>query len=83
MNKKKIIYLLMLVAWLGFIYGNSLLNGATSGSLSGGITEKIYNILVNMHINIRIDTLHLIIRKLAHITKPYIILWLFKVLIYI
>ncbi|MBO4622808.1 MAG: VanZ family protein [Bacilli bacterium] len=73
MNKRKIIYLIMLFAWLAFIYGNSLLNGATSGSLSGGITEKIYNILVNIHVNIRIETLHLIIRKLAHITEFFIL----------
>ena len=73
MNKKKIIYLIMLFAWLAFIYVNSLLNGAASGSLSGGITEKIYNILVNIHVNIRIETLHLIIRKLAHITEFFIL----------
>ncbi|MBO7085711.1 MAG: VanZ family protein [Bacilli bacterium] len=73
MDKKKIIYLIMAIIWVGFIFGNSLLNGATSGSLSGGITEKIYNLLVNMHINIRIETLHTIIRKLAHFSEYFLL----------
>ena len=73
MDKKKIIYLLMAIAWIGFIFGNSLMNGTTSGSISGGITEAIYNILVKVHINIRIEVLHTIIRKLAHFSEYFIL----------
>ena len=73
MNKKKIIYLIILVLWVGFIFGNSLMNGASSGRLSGGITESIHNFLTNIHINIRIETLHYIIRKLAHISEYFVL----------
>lgn len=73
MDKKKIIYLLMAIAWIGFIFGNSLMNGTTSGSISGGITEAIYNILVKVQINIRIEVLHTIIRKLAHFSEYFIL----------
>ena len=73
MDKKKIIYLLMAVAWIGFIFGNSLMNGTTSGSVSGGITEAIYNILIKIHINIKIELLHTIIRKLAHFSEYFIL----------
>ena len=73
MNKKKIIYLILLILWIGFIWGNSLMNGATSGQMSGGITEAIYNLLTKMNINISIETLHTIIRKGAHATEYFIL----------
>lgn len=73
MNKKKIISLVILVLWIGFIYGNSLLTGAESGKLSGGITEMISNILSRIGINITIENLHLIIRKGAHFSEYFIL----------
>ena len=73
MNKKKIIYLIMLVLWISFIFGNSLLNGPSSSSISGGISGFIYDILTKMHINIDINTLHTLIRKLAHVSEYFIL----------
>lgn len=73
MNKKKIILLVILTIWICFIFGNSLLKGPSSSQLSGGITEFIYNILTAIRINIPIETLHAIIRKLAHFTEYFIL----------
>ena len=73
MNKKKIIYLVMLILWIGFIFGNSLMNGKSSGSFSGSITEVIHNVLQNIHINIKIETLHTIIRKGAHFSEYFLL----------
>ena len=73
MNKKKIILLIVLIIWIAFIWGNSLMNGASSGRLSGGIAEKIYNILVSMNINIKIETLHMLTRKAAHVSEYFLL----------
>lgn len=73
MNKRKIIFLVAVILWIIFIFGNSLMNGATSGNISGGITQSIHNMLTNMNINIEIETLHYIIRKLAHISEYFIL----------
>ena len=73
MDKKKIIYLVILILWISFIFGNSLMNGNASGSFSGSITEVIHNILQNIHINIKIETLHTIIRKGAHFSEYFIL----------
>lgn len=73
MTKRKIIYLIVAIIWICFIFGNSLLNGASSGRLSGGITEKVFKVLQSMHINITLDTLHHLIRKGAHVTEYFLL----------
>ena len=57
----------LLVLNLAVIWGNSLLSGAESGQMSGGILTFVMELL-------RIpaefaDAIHLIIRKLAHLTE--------------
>ena len=58
---------ILLVLNLALIWGNSLLSGAESGQMSGGIMAFVMELL-------RIpadftDVVHLIIRKLAHLTE--------------
>ena len=58
---------ILLVLNLALIWGNSLVSGSTSGQISGGIMELFMELL-------RIpadftDVVHLIIRKLAHLTE--------------
>ena len=57
----------LLVLNLALIWGNSLLSGESSGQMSGGIMEFVMELL-------RIpadysDLVHLLIRKLAHLTE--------------
>ena len=66
-NRRILICRILLVLNLSLIWGNSLLNGAESGQMSGGIMAFFMELL-------RIpadfaDIVHLIIRKLAHITE--------------
>lgn len=58
---------ILLVLNLALIWGNSLLSGAESGQMSGGIMAFVMELLC---IPVRFaDTLHLVIRKLAHLTE--------------
>ena len=66
-NRRILICRILLVLNLTLIWGNSLLNGAESGQMSGGIMAFFMELL-------RIpadfgDVVHLIIRKLAHLTE--------------
>ena len=58
---------ILLVLNLALIWGNSLLNGSQSSQVSGGILEILMELL---HIPARFKgTLHVLIRKLAHLTE--------------
>ena len=66
-QKQILLCRILLVLNLTLIWGNSLLNGMESGQMSGGIVEFFMELL-------RIpadfsDVVHLIIRKLAHLTE--------------
>ena len=66
-NRRVLLCRVLLVLNLALIWGNSLLSGAESGQMSGGIMEFVMELL-------RIpadfsDVVHLIIRKLAHLTE--------------
>lgn len=63
------------------VFSMSFVSGTDSGELSSGVTDLIYKIInsVFSNINIDIDTLHIVVRKAAHVTE-YMILavtWLF------
>ena len=52
---------------LAIIWGNSLLCGAESGQMSGGVVEFLMELLrIPAELS---DTVHLLIRKLAHLTE--------------
>ena len=66
-GRRKLFWSVLLALNLALIWGNSLVSGAESGQMSGGIMEVVMNLL-------RIpaeysDTVHLLIRKMAHITE--------------
>ena len=66
-KKRKTICLLLTMANLAFIWGNSLMTGADSGALSGGILAWINSVLGLGEEGAEI--LHLLIRKGAHFTE--------------
>ena len=66
-DRRKLFWGVLLVLNLALIWGNSLVSGAESGQMSGGIMDFVMDLL-------RIpaeysDTVHMLIRKLAHITE--------------
>ena len=66
-DRKILLCRVLLVLNLALIWGNSLLSGADSGQMSGGIMAFVMELL-------RIpesasETVHLLIRKLAHLTE--------------
>lgn len=66
-KKKMILCALLLIAMLAFIWGNSLRTGTESGATSGMLMEWINQFL---HLDEQTaNTLHLVIRKIAHFTE--------------
>jgi len=68
MNYKKYLSWILVITWMAVIFLFSAQPANDSASLSTGITDWIYNILINVFPNLNIETLHVIIRKLAHFT---------------
>ena len=68
MNYKKNLSWILVITWMAVIFILSAQPANDSASLSTGITDWIYQLLINVFPNLNIDTLHLIIRKLAHFT---------------
>lgn len=64
---RKYIFLIISILWTLVILSFSTQSGETSGSISYNITFYIYNLFHSFLPNLEIDTLHLIIRKCAHI----------------
>ena len=66
-NRRVLLCRVLLVLNLALIWGNSLLSGAESGQMSGGIMEFVMELLqIPADFS---DVVHLIIRKLAHLTE--------------
>ena len=66
-DRKLLLCRILLVLNLALIWGNSLLGGAESGQMSGGIMEFFMELLrIPAEFS---ETVHLLIRKLAHITE--------------
>ena len=66
-NRRVLLCRVLLVLNLALIWGNSLLSGAESGQMSGGIMEFFMELL-RIPVDFS-DVVHLIIRKLAHLTE--------------
>ena len=66
-KKRMILCVSLLVACLALIWGNSLTNGTDSGAMSGRVMAWINAVL---HLSESgAETLHLVIRKMAHFTE--------------
>lgn len=66
-RKRMILCAILLIAMLAFIWGNSMVSGTDSGAMSGGVMAWINSFL---HLDEQgAETLHLVIRKMAHFTE--------------
>ena len=66
-KKRMILCTALLSAMLAFIWGNSMVSGTDSGAMSGNIMAWINSFL---HLDEQnAETLHLVIRKMAHFTE--------------
>ena len=79
-KKRKLLCILLLIALLAFIWGNSLTTGTQSGAMSGRVMAWINAIL---HVE-NAEALHLVIRKMAHFTEfaclGAVLCWLFAMM---
>ena len=64
-KKRMLLCILLLIALLAFIWGNSLTTGTQSGAMSGRVMAWINAFL---HVE-NAEALHLVIRKMAHFTE--------------
>ena len=70
---KKIIAIILLIAWSSLIFCFSSDNGTKSGSLSGAVTNKIIEVLkIKPNVKQK-DLLHAFVRKTAHFTEYFIL----------
>ena len=58
------IFCALTVAWLAFIWGNSMTTGVESGEMSGSVTDWINDVLQKIHPSFRVG--HTFVRKSAH-----------------
>lgn len=89
---KKHIWITITIVFTLFIWMQSILPGEISSEQSSFITQGLDRLLGFIHIHIEEETLHVIVRKLAHFTEYFILAWLwyhvldnhkFLVLIYV
>lgn len=69
----KKVYKLLSILTIGFIFYQSSLSASASSEVSGVFVNLINNVLQYVHINININTLSLLIRKLAHFLEFFIL----------
>lgn len=65
MRKKKIITIILIIAWMGLVFQFSHQSSYDSSELSGGITKAILNLLKITELE-NYEKLETVIRKLAH-----------------
>ena len=89
---KKNIWITITIVFTLLIWMQSILPGEISSEQSSFITQGLDSLLGFIHIHIEEETLHVIVRKLAHFTEYFILAWLwyhvldnhkFLVLIYV
>lgn len=73
MNYKKYFSWSLVIIWMIIIFLLSAQTASDSEMISTGITDLVYQLLNSVFPNLNIDTLHLVIRKLAHFTM-YLVL---------
>lgn len=73
MNRRRVIYWIVLFAFTAWIWSNSMATGEESGSLSAAIAEWVHGVLMKAGWHTDLDTLHFVIRKTAHFTE-YLVL---------
>lgn len=64
---KKYIFLIISIFWTFVILSFSTQSGEVSGSISYDLTLYIYQFVRSILPNLEVDTLHLVIRKCAHV----------------
>ncbi len=74
---KKIITIGSAIIWTIIIFSFSIQNGEESGSLSLGITDYLHQYLILVLPNLSVETLHIIIRKSAHVIEYAILGYLY------
>jgi len=75
--KKKIIWLILLILWIGFIFFNSLQPANKSSEASGIFVTIAFKIFSMVNFNINISLLATLIRKGAHFFE-YFLLFIFS-----
>lgn len=70
---KKIMYSIPALIWASIIIFLTLQPADASSSLSGEITLILYNIVKQVGITISIETVHFVVRKIAHFTEYFIL----------
>ena len=69
---KRALYMCMTLLWVFVIFSFSLQNGEESGQLSGGIVSWVVETF-SLTRFMEIDTIHFLIRKMAHFTEYFIL----------
>lgn len=73
MRRKRIFLWIISIAYIFFIFSNSLADGETSGDLSAAVTEIVLHYLDRAGFAVSFDVFHHFIRKSAHFIE-YLIL---------
>lgn len=74
---RRIITAGLAVIWTVIIFSFSIQSGEESGSLSFGITDFIHQYITLFYSNLSVETLHIIIRKSAHVIEYAILGYLY------
>lgn len=70
---RKIIYLILIGAWIAFIFYNSLMPASLSSAQSMGLVRLFNQLLSKLGLSISLDTLSMVVRKLAHMFEFFVL----------